>query len=327
MHKITAIVVGTALSAATYTLFADEQPKEGRLQAIVAPFVDGQTIAVMHLDLTKFDATKSIDACALALQWPQPMRDRLQADVAPLNVVTQGLREGANIDAFLVISLSDLSRVPFFLVLPVDETTPAAAIAHEARRAIEKSWHRQLITEQLVDRLITGAPETIERLKESKSVDRPELAAVFRAVDTSAVKIAWIPSVQLRRLAETVLPNLPAQLGGGPTKTFTEGVVWAAIGIDLPPQRIAVRVVLQSTSNAAAVSLERAIAEVFDAVGRLPQNQAAVPDFDKHLNRLAPKAQGDQLLLELTEQNKGIAALTAVLPRLLTGIYAIRARQ
>jgi hypothetical protein len=314
----------TVAAASACALLAQE-PAHDRVAKIVAPLVDEQTVAVVHANLMSFDMATTIDLVARGLELPEGVRDRLQVQFAPIQVVTQGLPETAAVDAILVISFADLAQLPFFLVLPVDKTTPAKAIALEARRSIGESWRREVITEEIGETLVTGAPATLERLKKAKPVARPEIAAAFQAAGQSGLQFAIVPSAAMRKLAETLAPKLPERLGGGSTKAFTQGIVWAAVGIDLPPKAIAVRVVLQSADAEAATLVEAEIRKLFAAIGEFPQFKEAVPQFDELSKRLVPTASGDRLTLELTEENGELDALGAILPtftRMLSGTLA-----
>ncbi len=320
--SFTAATCWMAIAAAGMSSLLAQQPPVDRVAKIVAPLVDEQTLAVVHANLMAFDVAATIDTVARGLQWPEATRDHLQVQFAPVQVVTQGLPESVAVDAILIVSFSDLAQLPFFLALPIDNTTPAKAIAHEARRAIGESWRREVISDEVGEVLITGAPTTVARLKKAKPVARPEIAAAFEAVGAGGIQIAIVPSAAVRKLAESLAPKLPERLGGGSTKTFTKGIVWAAVGIDLPPKSIAVRVVLQSADAEAATVLEGEIRKLLAALGEYPQFKEAVPDYDELSKRLVPVASGNRLTLELSEANGGIDALGAILPtftRMLSG--------
>jgi hypothetical protein len=302
----------TIVATSPGVLVAQEAAPD-RVAKIVAPLVDEQTVAVVHANMTAFDVSATIDMVARGLEWPAEVRDHLQVQFAPIQVVTQGLPETVPVDTILVISFSDLAHLPFFVVLPIDKTTPAKAIALEARRAIGQSWQREVISEEIGETLVSGAPATIERLKKAKPVARPEIAAAFQAAGQGGLQFAVVPSAAMRRLAEGLLPKLPERLGGGPTKAFTQGIVWAAVGLDLPPKVMAVRVVLQSTNAEAATALEAEIRKLLVALGEFPQFKE-MPNYDELSKRLVPAANGDRLTLELTEANGGIDALGQILP-------------
>jgi hypothetical protein len=310
----------TAIGLAASISLAEEKPRAERLAEIIAPHVDAQTLLVVHTDLMAFDAPQSIDWAAKVFGLPRQQRDQMQAEVAPINVVAQSIPKGSAIDLFVVTSLSDLSRLPFFLVLPIDETTPANAIAVEVRRDLEKGWQRPVAIERIGQSLVTASPETIERLKKAPPAPRPELVAAFGAVGDAAVRVVFMPPVELRRLAEGIAPQLPKQLGGGPTKAFTEGAVWVAIGIDLPPRKVAARVVVQSTSAEAAANLQRELHRVLEAIAELPQIRDTIPNFGTLSKQLVPKAASDQSKLELTDEQ--VAAVAPILAPLLRSLFS-----
>lgn len=322
MRSILTVAAVAALSLAPRFGFAGETTGPERLGQIVAPFVDQQTLLVVHLDLKAFDARLAIDQLSELFDLSDGLRDRLQAEVAPINVVTQSLPEDATVDAFIVSSLSDMGRLPFFLLLPTNGQTPAAAISSEARRDLEKDWGRRLQTEQIGDALITASPETIERLKKGKPAARPEIAAALEAAGASAARLAFAPSAALRALAETIMPQLPESLGGAPTKLFTQGFEWVAAGVDLPPKSIALRVTVQSADAEHAVALRRELAKVFDAIGQWPQIKEGVPEFDELSKSLLPAVSGDRLKWELTEANGGVEAIVSFITPIVQALSA-----
>lgn len=289
---------------------------------IVAPFVDRQTLLIAHVNLLAFDAMKSVDWLAELFELPDEVRDRLQAQAVPINVIAQTLPRDASVDVFIVNSLTDVGRLPFFLVLPLTGHTPATAIAAEARRDLEKSFNRPLQTARIGEALILGSAETVERLKKDEPVARPEVGAALSAAGPAALSVAFVPSAEWRKLFEKLVPQLPQSLGGGPTSAFTQGVTWVATGLDLPPKKIAIRVVVQSTDAAAATALEAELSKLFAAVGKLPAMQKALPDFAELSQKLLPTASGDQLKLDLNDDNGGIAALTQVAAPVLHSLMA-----
>ncbi len=214
---------------------------------LIAPLADRQTLLVAHVDLLAFDATETVDWLAELLDLPDQAHDGMLAQAVPINVIRQTLPRDSSVDVYIVSSMSDFGRLPFFLVMPLEGATPATAIAAEARRDLEKGFDRRLQSERIGKALVTGSPETIERLKQNEAPERPEIAAAFAAAGAGAVQVAFVPSAELRKLAETLLPQLPEVLGGGETKVFTQGVHWVAASFDLPPEDPAIRLVVQSS--------------------------------------------------------------------------------
>ena len=70
------------------------------------------------------------------------------------------------------------------------------------------------------------------------------MPALEAAGDTAA-QVLLLPPKHYRRVLEEAVGEFPKELGGGSMKILTEGVLWAAVGIDLDP-RPALRMVIQS---------------------------------------------------------------------------------
>ena len=85
---------------------------------------------------------------------------------------------------------------------------------------------------------------------------RPELAAAFEAAGDTAVQVIFTPPKYFKRVVEEIMPQLPKEIGGGEGAMLTKGCLWAAIGLDLPPQ-ISAKLVIQSQDATAADALAR----------------------------------------------------------------------
>lgn len=309
-----------------------------RLAAAVAPFVDNQTVAVVHVDLGGIDAVESITLLAKLFGLNERQHANLQGAIAPLGV----LPTGGAADVFAVVSMSDLRLtepqnkanggqpakapgLPFFLVISVADGAPGSAIAAELKRDLGPG----VMMETIGQSIVLASERTLDRLKSRPAQPRPEIAAALRALDGGAAHFLLVPPREARQLVELMWPRLPESLGGGPTKAFTQGVVWAAVGIDLPPAEPELRVAVQSTSAEAAATLEREVAALAKKLGEEAEVREAVPDFDELWKRLAPRAEGDLLLATLNEQHASLAEyakLLEVLLRTASGGAASRAK-
>jgi hypothetical protein len=109
-----------------------------------------------------------------------------------------------------------------------------------------------------------------------------------------------LPSEDLRRAVEELLPTLPAEVGGGPVTAVTRGLRWVALSADAPP-RMALRVLLQARDAPSAVALQGLGGKVFQALGEDRDVRQLVPDFDRLTRLLIPTVREDRLSLKLEE--------------------------
>ena len=84
--------------------------------------------------------------------------------------------------------------------------------------------------------VFAGSNEALERVRQLKPVERPELAAAFAALGDTGAEVVLIPSADTRRVVEEMLPNLPKELGGGPITAVTRGLLWTAVGLNPDPE-------------------------------------------------------------------------------------------
>ncbi|MGW8258219.1 MAG: DUF1559 family PulG-like putative transporter, partial [Thermoguttaceae bacterium] len=140
---------------------------------------------------------------------------------------------------------------------------------------------------------------------------RPELLKAFETTDDSAVEVLLLPPKYFSRVIEETLPELPQEIGGGPSSVLTNGCLWGALSVDFTPQ-MKVRLVIQSLDSAAAAALEKKLGEIMRCIDQAPRLKKIVPKLVQSINVLLPKAEGDQLLLHLDEKQKEFSNLLSV---------------
>ena len=140
------------------------------------------------------------------------------------------------------------------------------------------------------------------------------MAAAFEAAGDTAAQVVLIPPAHARRVIEEFMPQLPENLGNGPSTVLTRGVCWAAIGINSPPQE-SLRLVIQSTDARAAEALRVKLPDLLHLLGRHKDVREALPEYDEVVALFSPTAEADRLVLSL--DGKGLQVVLALLARLL----------
>jgi len=232
------------------------------------------------------------------------------------------------------MSLSDLPR-PLLVVLPLGEgadaeaiqrAIPAASRGPASRPAREDSgrggYHPT--TEVVRGAVLFGLSPQIERVRKmDKPHNRPELAKAFAAAGDTTVQLLILPTDDARRVIEEMLPELPAELGGGSSKVFTRGMLWTAIGAD-PPPKTKLAVTIQSESPDAAKAFHKTLVRYLRTwlivlLGGEDKAKQLVPELDKHLAMVTPKVADDRLTLTLDSEQCDAAISALVLPPLQRG--------
>jgi hypothetical protein len=291
-----------------------QEPRPGQLAATIAPFVDAQTLAIVHADLAAFDASEAVHTFASLFHLSSVERDRMQALVAPIYVFADSLPAGATADLFFVVSVSDFSRIPVFVVLPVSAAAPAIAL--EIRRDLAAQFKTEVVAEELHGCLVVGSVLTIARLKKAPTVARPEVQAGFEAVGESAIQVLIVPSADALRLVEAFVPKLPPALGGVPTRDVTRHLQWAAVGLSLPPNDAGLRLAVQAIDESSAKALADLIGRFVTSL-RTP-DELGKSTAEKLTARLAPTVDGARVTLDVTATVDEVAEFGALLAPLLS---------
>ena len=288
--KCASVVLGILLSLASAR--ADVDPKAAA--KTVAPFLDDQVVAVAHVDFTRVN----VDAL-----WATFV-DLGQVDLKEVGDAPEGprgwvadFRAAGGRDVYVIMSFADLVTSPVSVVVPLEKNANGQAIGELFCDPDVRPW-RLTVSEQSGNALFCGTEGSLKRLRTTKPHPRPELATAFAAVGDMTVQVAFIPASDMRRVVEEMMPTLPPEAGSGPSTVVTRGGLWAAIGLDLPPN-MALKLVIQSSDAVAATALHSMITNLYDAAGRQKDVRRFLPGFASVAAALTPKLEKSRLALSL----------------------------
>jgi len=245
----------------------------------LTPRVDAETVAVVHVDLSRVSVDALVEFMGQRMPDEKPMlaaQGRMAADLL------QAFRRAGGRDVYVLVSVSTPAPLSGVLLeIPLgpqaDETALRTLLGPAAKAA-----------RRVGDSLVLPAGPTAAVPATFRPVERPELAAALAAVSDAPVQVVLIPPASTRRVVEELLPQLPPALGGGPSTVFTRGIRWAALGIDLPPQ-LAARLVIQATDARAAAALQPPWTAGMQFVQRTEAVRQSVPEVDQFSALLAPR--------------------------------------
>ncbi len=322
MPRITAILIALAL-AAPAAIAAEKFDPQARAAAI-AWFVDEETFAVIRVDLTRVDVDAIWDKLAEVFPVTGERDVRQSAEEKKMiqpwlaDMIKAGGRE-----LFLVVGTSGPILELAFAVVPLTEGADARAIAGllysgradgpTSRPSGSRGWRKGSsplgdivrMAGRVGDYIVGGAPGQLERLRARKAfqpVSRPELAQAFAAAGDTTAQFLLIPTADSRKVVEEMMPTLPEEVGGGPSTAVTRGLMWAAVGVDLPP-KMSAKLVIQSQDAASARALKGVIAHGYTTIEKLPAVRQFFPEVGKLTAMLTPTVQGDRLTLALGEKD------------------------
>lgn len=278
----------------------------------IAPFIDEQTLVVGHVDLRRVDLKAVFMKVA---EWVKATTGQDAKEVVePANkahrFVTEMVKAGAP-ELYLVVSLADLPAEPMLVVAPLQPGADERAVrgllySGRADGPVPKPRDpkrrgRPRTQVQVVGRAVVRCTWPVwQRVKEITPHERPELAEAFAAAGDTAAQVLLLPTADDRRVIEEMMPQLPKEIGGGPSTALTRGVLWAAAGAEGPP-RMSLRIVVQCRDAQAAQDLSQAVARVYKAVAAMEPVRKGMPEIDKFLAMLTPTVRKDRLTVGLSE--------------------------
>jgi hypothetical protein len=299
----------------------------------VAPFADEQTVAIVHLDVDRFDVD-ALKAKAQELSAKLGPEEQQQATLM-LSLGIPAMKSGR--DAFIkagghhvyfVFTMSDALGSPGFALVPLEQGADEKTIANllfsgrpdgpNSLGANQTGWPEA--AETVNGAVVMGSRAMIKRLGERKATPPAHLEAAFASAGDSALQVIALLPDDARKVIDTLWPNLPQELGAQPTAPLTSGFSHAALSINLPPQ-VSLKLTIQAKDAKSAAALGDFIQDTLDAAAKNARARRQVPMLGDMLPQLTPKIENDRLVLALDD-----AATNKVLEQVVSLMQKGRAR-
>jgi len=265
--------------------------ERGTQAAMIAPFLGDDVGAVVHIDLSRFDAPSLLRNVAGNL-----------VDDDELGQVAKGaddwfkaLRNTGAKDLFVLITPDDLTELPL-VVVPLEEGTDGGAVAELLTRGGRGAPARWPASEAIRGAQVAGTPAALARLRAAKPSVRPEFMAAFNGPDQTSVHVILIPSTVQRRAIEESLPNLPPELGGKPITTLTQGLRWASFALAGEPKPT-LRITVQANGADAAKALQALGQAAYKHLVE-QKRDPVLAEVARPLGQLTPEVQGDRITID-----------------------------
>ncbi len=307
MYPISSILLTLSLALPA----ADKADARART---IAPFVDEQTVAVAHVDLTRLDADALLDWVAeVGRVDKKELEDARREGRAWLTDFTKA----GGKDLYFVLNLNDLPTELMGTIVPLADGVDTQAV----RRVLERIEAFKQLHFETHGQVLLGGGETVrKRLKTVKPMKRPELANAFATTGDTAAQLIVLPPPDTRRVVEELLPKLPEELGGGSTRPLTHGLLWAALGVDMPP-KYSIRLSLQSPDAESAEKLKDALVPILKSAAQQRGAREFYPDIGRLVEKLTPQVDKDRLTLAASDKE-----LKEFLPIVVRRVYLSETR-
>ena len=270
------------LSLPLAALLIAAQPRDA-----VAPLLGGEVAAVAHVDLAKVDVPTFVRRIAGKLTDEEDVKGA----IAAADGWVESLKKAGAKDIFLLLDPADVPGHPV-AVVPLAGGADAKAIA-QLLTGVPVRWPA---SETIRGAVVAGSPAALARVRDAGHSPRPELAAALAAGEGAAVQLVILPSTTQRRAVEESVATLPAQLGGGPITTLTQGLRWASLEMAFEPRQT-LRVTLQARDADAAQALRRLARGGLDHLAGEGRRDPGLAPLAAAIGRLKPEVNGDRVIL------------------------------
>ncbi|MBC8875713.1 MAG: hypothetical protein H8E44_40315 [Planctomycetes bacterium] len=305
MPKIFHCLLISALLATTATARAQQGFDPAARASVIAPFIDEQTVMIVHVDLSRVEVGPLLRFYADVLPIDQRQSAQFKQQMPQIEKASKAMlgafAKAGGRDVYLGVSLFDIAgnKDPLFMIFPLAKDADTAALSKLLKNAASFS---QATTEEIGDALFFGRPDTLERLERMKPDPRPDLIPAFEAAGDTAAQVVFLPPRHTRRVIEEMMPALPDLFGGGPSTVLTRGILWASLGVDLPP-KFTLRAVIQSEDPQAAETLRTELDDLIRVIAQRKAVRDILPDLAKIASLVPPSVEGNRLVLNIDEND------------------------
>lgn len=273
--------------------------------ANVEPFIGEPTCLVIKIDTSQLALPESFEQVVKAFD------AEISADAAKQAIAAiRQAADGQPVYATLGIPSSNRDLSAFVFVKDTGKVDLGALLGAVGNKGLgPASAHKGM----LVTAPKSGT-DVASQLEQLVPTPRKELQPALDAVADFPVQVLLLPPDFVRRTMVELEPTLPPVLGGGPSSVLTDGVLWAALGID--PAKSRVELVVQSASERAARELSAYLPKLVEAVYQaLPQVQRwRLPHkaLEAVTELTSSAVEGDQLVIQFA-QKEGLQLLTGMI--------------
>jgi hypothetical protein len=289
-----------------FPLVAVANPNERA--STVAPFIDELTIAMAYVDFAKVDG----DATLAWLGTLTPDK-RLAARITNARESWKAigpLMQKAGVEAYIVLSLADIPNPGPFLVARVKPGSDRQAIVDVLSKLPAETC------EVVGEMVFSGPKSVLQRLKTMKPTSRPQLAQAFAAAGDAPFQLLLVPSADQRRVIAEMLPQLPAETGGGSGKAIAD-MEWSAIAVS-PPPNVSIHLTAQSASAESARALQNTLATFYRVASRMESVRSNLANVGDLAAIATPRIEGNRLSLRVTDADGKLRQLLSPASKPLT---------
>lgn len=320
VNKVRWLLLFVSLLCASFVTVSNA----GNDLSALAPCLNEQTFAVVHLNTTTFSVDALVDHLLQLIQQHGGTEVLAQTRGDLENFRQRGggrikaFGAAGGRDVYAVFNLIDLPH--FVIVVPVPEAANAELLRKRIEEATEDFDVGRLQIHATDKLILVGLETSIKLLLNMQPAPCSRLETALQACNKKTLRIALAPSDDQRRILSEMLPALPFMSQDQQTHLLKFGLNWIALGVDTPPT-MTVRSVIAMDHTDRARSMLAWLQNLYTALGQEPQLSSRIPQLEAVIQILTPQLEGQYLGLTLD------AAMVKQLEKQLVGPWLVEMQQ
>lgn len=297
----------------------------------IAPYLTDDVVGIAYVDLEKVDVAQMIDQLARLSLIPEEEVEGAKADAAAMQAAYTELTQRGAKKAYVLLRVKDFfGGGPTWIV----ETNGAKAtdpVMVLLRDWIEKSKSLGDIADILPKTLETegslvlggGSAEGLKELRTNRTKSpRAEAVAALAQLENANAGAAVVLDNESRRVVREMFPQLPAPFQEINGALVADGVRWAGVAVNFPPE-LKVALNVETTKPEAAATLQQTISKAMVIAKAIlteyatdgpPEPRQRAKGLLPLLSLVAPQIEEAQLSIAFGDDEEEIAFLRDFVP-------------
>lgn len=311
--------------------FGSITPSFAADHAAIAPYLTDDVVGIAYVDLEKIDVAQMIDQAVRLNLVPEQEIAAAKAHAAKMQASYAELPQQGAKKAYVLLRVKDIFDGGPTWIVETNGSKEAGLVMDMLRDWIKRSKSLGDLLDVLPKTmepegsLILGGGST-EKLQElrtnrTKTPRADAVAALAQLENADAGAIVVLDS-ESRRVVREMFPQLPAPFQEINGSLVADGVRWAGVAVNFPPE-LKVTLNVETTQPEAATTLEQTVGKAMllakalltkESIDGPPVHQARAKGLLPLLSLVAPKVDGSQLSITFGDDEEEVAFLRNFVP-------------
>jgi hypothetical protein len=322
--RLTLLLVAIfSFNSATPSIAADH--------AAIAPYLTDDVVGIAYVDLEKIDVSQAIEQIARLNLVPPQEAERTKAEAAATQAMFAELPKRGAKRAYVLLRVKDIFGGGPTWIVETNKAADTAAVMDLLLGWIEKSRSFGGLSDVLPKTMDAegslifggGSAEGLKELRANRTkTPRADAVAALTRLENVNAGAAVVLDNESRRVVREMFPQLPAPFQEINGALVADGVRWAGVAVNFPPD-LKVALIVETTKPEAATTLEQAVSKAMllakalltkESIDGPPVHQARAKGLLPLLSLVAPKVDGSQLSITFGDDEEEVAFLRDFVP-------------